>query len=94
MTLDHHGLTPRPSDAPALSGADRDRLRQWWSRLSAPARTAFAADPEAPIASEFLDEVMVGGVRIVGYLSSGQSMQWRFATETREFIARQAAPGR
>jgi hypothetical protein len=89
VTLDHHGLRPLTSPAEPERARDQQRLAQWWSRLSASARSAFSADPDAPIAAEFLDQVMVGGVRIVGHLSGGQSMQWRFASETRDFIAGQ-----
>jgi hypothetical protein len=92
VTLDHHGLAPRPAAALSERGLDDpDRLALWWSRLSAPARSAFAADPDGPISTEFLDEVMVGGVRIVGYLAGGQPMQWRFAAQARDFIAHQGA---
>jgi hypothetical protein len=101
VTLDHHALSQWTEWAQWHTGArptehnldDQDRLAQWWARLSGPARAAFAADAEAPIPDEYLDEVMVG-VRIVGHLTDGHTMQWRFAAQTREFIARQVGPGR
>jgi hypothetical protein len=100
VTLDHHALARQAYSTlfggqvgPDVATVDQDRLAQWWGGLSAIARARFAAAPDEPVPSELLDEVMVGGVRIVGQLAGGESMQWRFAAETREFIVRQAAAG-
>jgi hypothetical protein len=45
---------------------ETDRLRQWWSRLSDGARDAFLADADSLIPDDHLEEVMAGGIRVIG----------------------------
>jgi len=68
---------------------DHERLAQWWRGLDARARAAFLADPDSPIPDEHLDQVMAGGVRIIGEQTGGPTMRWTFSPTTRAFIATQ-----
>lgn len=68
---------------------EHERLAAWWRGLDARTRAAFSADPDAPIPDEYLDQVMAGGVRIIGEQTGGPTMRWTFSPTTREFIATQ-----
>ncbi len=62
------------------------QLRQWWSRLTDGARAAFLADPDGPIPRGYLDEVMAGGIRVIGVQRPDASMEWSLPPQTRLFI--------
>jgi hypothetical protein len=70
----------------ATAAEETDRLRQWGSRLSDAARDAFLADPDGPIPDDYLDEVMAGGIRVIGIQRGNVSMEWSFPPQTRQFI--------
>jgi hypothetical protein len=85
-------VTPEPRAFAALrqpAPEEHERLAQWWRGLDERTRAAFLADPGGPIPDEYLDQVMAGGVRIIGELTGGPTMRWTFSPTAREFIATQ-----
>jgi hypothetical protein len=78
-------------ELPMPNGAaeETDKLRQWWSRLSDAARDALSADPAAPIPAEHLDEVLSGGIRVIGRQRGGATMEWSLAPRTCAFVRSQ-----
>jgi hypothetical protein len=74
---------------PGAAVDETDQLRQWWSRLTDGARAALLADADGPISPDYLDEVLAGGIRVIGVQRGNAGMEWSLPPQTRAFIKSQ-----